>query len=422
MDRFRATYEIESPKGIAHAAEVLAGEQSSGTFTRLALETDALRERSGARIESIEVWGHARTPALPTRTTGQSYERGRVCISWPVETIGPSVPNLLATIAGNLFELADISALRLLDLELPEIFATANPGPAFGVAGTRRLSITDGPLIGTIIKPSVGLDPDETAGLVRTLADAGIDFIKDDELQANGPHCPLAVRVEKVMRVLNDHAARTGRKVMYAFNITDELDQMYRHAELVQKAGGSCVMVSLFPVGLTGLRAVRARAGLPIHGHRAGWGIYSRSPDIGIAGPVWHKLWRLVGADHLHVNGLANKFTESDEVVAQSARALQQPVATGGPDHTAMPVYSSGQTIWQMAGARAVLGNDDFIFCAGGGIMSHPGGPGAGVIALRQAAQAARQKVDIHDAARDAPELAAAMKVFTQPRIAEDMP
>jgi ribulose-bisphosphate carboxylase large chain len=54
--------------------------------------------------------------------------------------------------------------------------------------------------------------------------------------------------------------------------------------------------------------------------------------------------------------------------------------------HLAMPVYSSGQTVWQIDPARTLLGNDDFIYCAGGGILSHPSGTAAGVIALRQAA------------------------------------
>lgn len=418
MDRFEATYEIESPKGIAHAAEVLAGEQSTGTFVRLALETDALRERSGARIEEVTVLGAGDAPSLPTRSTGPSYERGRIRISWPEENIGPSLTNLLATVAGNLFELADISALRLTDLTLPAGFAAANPGPGFGIAGTRRLSGVSGPLIGTIIKPSVGLSAGETAALVKTLAEAGIDFIKDDELQANGRYCPLADRVAAVMRVLNDHADRTGKKVMYAFNITDEVDAMARHAEMVERAGGTCVMVSMIPVGLSGLRALRDRAALPIHGHRAGWGMFSRSPHVGIAFPVWQKLWRLAGADHLHVNGLANKFTEPDAVVAEAARSVQAPACAGGADHAAVPVYSSGQTVWQMAASRRVLGNDDFIFCAGGGIMSHPGGPGAGVVALRQSAEAARDGTAIEEAARSHPELAAACAAFKRPEIA----
>ncbi len=142
--------------------------------------------------------------------------------------------------------------MRLLDLRVPEAFARACPGPAFGVAGTRRLAgVMQGPLVGTIIKPSVGLSPEATADLARQLCQSGIDFIKDDELQANGPHCPLARRVAAVMAVINERAQRIGKKVMYAFNITDDLDDMLRHHDTVVAAGGTCVMVSVNAVGLT---------------------------------------------------------------------------------------------------------------------------------------------------------------------------
>lgn len=272
-------------------------------------------------------------------------------------------------------------------------------------------------MIGTIIKPSVGLSPAETAALVRRLAKAEIGFIKDDELRANGPHCPFAERVAAVGRVLDAHADKSGKRVMYAFNITDEIDQMWRNLDLLETYGTACAMVCLQSVGITGLRAVRQRASIPIHGHRAGWGLCSRSPNIGISFAVMQKMWRLAGADHLHVNGLANKFSEPDDVIAEAARSVQSPVCAIGPAHLAMPVYSSGQTVWQIEPARGLLGNDDFIFCAGGGILSHPGGAGAGVIALRQAAEVARNGVDIRDCAKTHPELQAAIGAFAQPKI-----
>jgi len=43
-------------------------------------------------------------------------------------------------------------------------------------------------VIGTIIKPSIGLTPAQTAELVDSLCAAGIDFIKDDELIADPPY------------------------------------------------------------------------------------------------------------------------------------------------------------------------------------------------------------------------------------------
>ena len=233
----------------------------------------------------------------------------------------------MATVAGNLFELKQCSGLRLLDIRLPAAFAAAYPGPAYGVEGTRRLAAVHGrPLIGTIIKPSVGLGPDETAALVRVLADAGIDFIKDDELQSDGPACPFEARARAVMRAVNDNAERTGKKVMVAFNLTGDLDQMRRRHDLVQTLGGTCVMASLNSVGLVGMIELRRHAGLPIHAHRNGWGYLSRHPLLGWSYVAWHKIWRLAGVDHMHVNGLRNKFSESDESVITSARACLAPL------------------------------------------------------------------------------------------------
>ena len=357
--------------------------------------------------------GRSPNPSLPCRKSGDVYERGRVRISWPIDSIGASLPNLLATVAGNLFELAELSAIRLLDLEFPESFVAALPGPQFGVAGTRALmKAPQGPIIGTIIKPSIGLTADETASLVDQLAGAGIDFIKDDELQANGPGCPIQERADKVMAVINRHAERTGQKVMYAFNITDEIDAMTRHLDMLERLGATCAMVSLQSVGITGLRFVRERSKLPIHAHRNGWGLLSRSPDIGIAYPAIQKVWRMAGADHVHVNGLSNKFTESDDVVIEAARSVQSPLP--GQGYVALPVFSSGQTVWQIGPTVQALGNGDFLFCAGGGIMSHPSGPGAGIVALRQAAEAARDGIDVRAHARGHRELAEALDRFKQ--------
>jgi ribulose-bisphosphate carboxylase large chain len=378
-----------------------------------------LRDRAAAQVENITPTGTAAMPALPTRKIGSRYERGLVTVSWPLDNFGVSLPTLLSTLAGNLFELAELSAVRLVDIDLPADFAAHHPGPQFGVSGTRQImGGHDGPLIGTILKPSVGLGPSETAELVKTLVEAGIDFIKDDELQANGPHCPFKPRLAAVMRVINQHADKTGKKVLYAANITDEIDQMWRNLETMQAHKASCAMVCLHSIGLPGLRAVRNHSAVLIHGHRAGWGLFSRSPDIGVGFTVMQKLWRLAGVDHLHVNGLANKFTESDCIVAQSARSVQQPVLRqGDPFKLAMPVYSSAQTIWQIGPARDLLGNDDFIFCSGGGIMSHPDGVDQGVIALREAAKAARLGVALEDFVAKGTPLYRAMHAFSQPKL-----
>src|SRR6185312_12919942 len=266
------------------------------------------------------------------------------------------------------------SGLRLLDIRLPEAFAAAYPGPRFGVAGTRELTgVADRPLIGTIIKPSIGFSPEETAALVHRLCDADIDFIKDDELQSDGPGCPFEARARAVMRVINDAADRRGRKVMFAFNLTGEIDEMRRRHDLVESLGGTCVMASLNSVGLVGMIALGRHARLPIHAHRNGWGYLSRHPALGWSYVAWQKIWRLAGVDHLHVNGLANKFSESDESVIASARECLRPL-TSSSACLAMPVFSSGQSARQAPGTYAALHSTDLIYAAGGGLLAHPDG------------------------------------------------
>jgi len=400
--RIEADYLIETAWPLAQAAEVLAGEQSSGTFVPVPGETPELKARAAARVEAITPLDFVSGPSLPgAGRADQPHQQARITVSWPVANLGPSLPNLMATVAGNLFELNMFSGLRLLDLRLPETFVTANPGPAFGVAGTRRLSGVQGrPLVGTIIKPSVGFTADETADLVRVLCAAGIDFIKDDELQADGPGCPFADRARAVMAVINDHAQRTGRKVMYAFNLTGEVDEMRTRHDLVESLGGTCVMASLNSIGVTGMLALRRHARLPIHAHRNGWGYLSRHPSLGWDFAAWSKVWRLAGADHLHVNGIRNKFCEPDASVISSARSLTEPLSADRPC-AAMPVFSSGQSALQVHETWVALGTPDLIFAAGGGIMAHPHGPAGGVAALRAAWDAAMAGVPLAQAARD---------------------
>ena len=159
--RIEADYLIESPIDPRRAAETMAGEQSSGTFVAVPGETPELKTRAAARLEKIELLDAVSAPSLPVARPikpGGPWQRARVTLSWPLDNIGPSLPNLIAAVAGNLFELRQLSGLRLLDLRLPLAFAAAYPGPRFGVAGTRGLAGVSGrPLIGTIIKPSVGL-------------------------------------------------------------------------------------------------------------------------------------------------------------------------------------------------------------------------------------------------------------------------
>jgi ribulose-bisphosphate carboxylase large chain len=409
-DRITATYRIETPLPVERAAEVLAGEQSSGTFVAVPGETEDIRNRYRARVESIREIEPSLAPALPGAKPAEKFNRAEITVSWSIENFGQNLPTLVSTVAGNLYELREFSGLKLLDLDIPESFAKAFVGPRFGIEGTRRLTdVHRRPLIGTIIKPSIGLAPRQTAELVEQLVSAGIDFIKDDELMQSPPHSPFDERVDAVMAVINRHTSRTGKKAMYAFNITDEIDAMCRNYEKVVVAGGTGCMMSLNSVGLAGVKKICDQCQLAVHGHRNGWGALNRHPYLGIEFPAYQKLWRLAGVDQLHVNGIANKFWEDDDSVVRSIEACQKPMHHLA---TILPVVSSGQTGLQAPETYRRTKTVDLLYMAGGGIMAHPGGPGAGVRALHQAWEAAVGGVELNDYARDHSELARQIEKF----------
>jgi ribulose-bisphosphate carboxylase large chain len=168
-------------------------------------------------------------------------------------------------------------------------------------------------------------------------------------------------------------------------------------------------MVSLNSIGLVGLAHLRRHSQLPIHGHRNGWGMLTRHPMLGVEFGVMQQLWRLAGADHLHVNGLRNKFWEPDDSVIASAMACLTPLSPDRP-MVAMPAFSSGQGAAQVPETYARLGHADVLYLCGGGIIGHPLGVAAGVESIRDAWQAAMSGVDLASYAADHPALRAALE------------
>ncbi len=438
VERIQATYFIETPLAVAQAAATLAGEQSSGTFVEVPGETAELKQRFAARVEKITLLESVPEPSLAgANSASGKFQRAEVVVSWSLENMGYNLPTLVSTIQGNLYEITAFTGLKLMNLELPPSFAQHFRGPKFGVGGCRQLTQVQGrPLIGTIIKPSIGMTPQQTADMVKVLCEAGIDFVKDDELMANPPHSPFDERVDTIMRVINAHADRTGKMVMYAFNVSDELDAMQRHYEKIVKAGGTCAMISLNSVGLSGAKKICDLGALAIHGHRNGWGMLNRHPLLGIEFPAYQILWRLAGVDQLHVNGIANKFWESDDSVVRSIEACAKPLfqnpvaadvsrlkssviqsgltsaATSDCGTPILPVVSSGQWGGQACETYRRTKTVDLLYMAGGGIAAHPDGPAAGVRSLQKWWEAAVERLTLEQAATKYPELKKSVDKF----------
>ncbi len=411
MERVVAEYLIETPYDVAQAVAVLAGEQSSGTFVSVPGETEELKKRFAARVEDIQLLDIADEPSIPGGSIpGKKYQKARVKVSWSIENFGYNLPVLISTLQGNLYEITQFTGLKLMNFELPDSFQNHFTGPKFGIKGSKlSCGVTDRPMIGTIIKPSIGMSVDETAALVKSLIEAGIDFIKDDELMGSAANSPFDERVKAIMKVIRDNEQQTGKKVMYAFNISDEIDAMQRKYDLIIKEQGSCAMISVNSVGLSGTKKICDQGELVIHGHRNGWGMLNRHPLLGIEFPAYQKIQRLAGVDQLHVNGIQNKFWESDDSVVTSIQSCLKPFLGG---NEILPVVSSGQWGGQAVETYRRTQTTDLLYMAGGGILAHPMGPKAGVNALQQAWTGAVDGLSVAETAQKYPEFAASVQKF----------
>jgi ribulose-bisphosphate carboxylase large chain len=168
-------------------------------------------------------------------------------------------------------------------------------------------------------------------------------------------------------------------------------------------------MINLNWVGIAAGISVTRHSQLPVHGHRNGWGIFDRSPVLGIAFTAYQKIWRVAGVDHIHTNGIRNKFCESDESVISSIKACLSPLLGGYP---VMPVLSSGQWAGQATDTYGQIKSVDLMYLCGGGIVAHPAGIEAGVKSIQQAWEAAMNGKLLVEYAEKHPELKQALEFY----------
>ena len=111
------------------------------------------------------------------------------------------------------------------------------------------------------------------------------------------------------------------------------------------------------------------------------------------------------------MNGVRNKFWEDDASVIRALTACLEPLFS--KSDRVLPVVGSGMWAGQVPAIYALTGGAvDWLYIAGGGIQGHPAGPGAGVVSIRQAWEAARAGIALHEYATDHPELRQALDNF----------
>ena len=381
-----AKYHVETDLPIKKAAEAIASEQSTGTWTEVRGADNPL----AARVIKAE---------------GDGVE-----IGFPVELFEPgNIPQYLSVIAGNLFGLGSLKKVRLLDVDFPENLARAHHGPRFGIDDARRLiDAYDRPLVGTIVKPKVGLDPAGTAQVAAAAVRGGLDLVKDDETLTDQSFCPMVERTEAVMSALDKVEQETGKKAFYAVNVTTGADQILERAEKAVDHGANMVMVDVLTAGFSALEVLSRNVNVPVHVHRTMHGAITRDKGHGISMVVIAKLVRLAGGTNLHTGSYLGKMAREIEENDLCRDALRGewyglnrvfPVASGGIYPATVHANLDGYGI-------------DCIVQAGGGVHGHPDGTTAGAKAMVQAAEAWMKRVPLSEYAKDHNELDTALKFW----------
>jgi len=393
-----ATYYLETDRDLKDVARHMAMEETIGGQMEIEKMSPLLKKCYG---EVISV---------------QEYAKGKgvVKILLPIINMdivhAPFAHMWMYLAGGPAFELTSYHKIRLLDFNPPKKMLKYFPGPRLGLAGFRKyLGLKEGELLlGTIVKPCCGLSAQEVADLVFEAARGGVDLIKDDEKMNNVDYCPLKERVKLVQKRLEQVYAETGKKPLYATNITTKTSRLLDNAKVAIDNGANALMVNIFAVGFDGLAELAEWPdnSLPIYCHSGTRSAWSRVPNQGIDLAVVAKLARYLGADFFRTGitggycvGTPEQFSRANNVLTEQVSDMKDTLITlSGGLHPGNLGANLSQTGW------------DVVYMGGSSIVGHPLGIRAGVKAFRQAAEAYQRGISAMEYARKYEELEKAVE------------
>lgn len=398
-DYIIGTYQVRvKTSSVEKLALAIADEQTTGTWIKVAADSDEKKRKFGAKVVAI----------YEVPDAGADYVEDLpplyiIQIAFPMANMGKSLPMMLSTVFGNI---SASGMLKWIDVAFPKKYVEQFQGPKFGVQGLREaLGVFDRPLLNAMIKPNIGWTPDEGAEIFYQAARGGVDIIKDDELMpADESFCPLKDRVTKFMEKERKVYEETGERTLYAVNITDSIGKIRDNALRAIEYGTNCIMLNVYTAGQAALQMLASDPDInvPILAHVDFVGAYASATYTGISAPlVIGKLTRLAGGD-FQINGHPwGKFPIPFKTFYRSFKFFTQPWWNIKP---MMYACSGGTTQLVVKNCVDTLGTD-IILAAGGGVHGHPDGSYAGAKSMRQAIDAAVQGVDLIEYAKTHKEL-----------------
>ena len=347
-------------------------------------------------------------------------------IAYPQELFEEnSVSNILSSVAGNVFGMKCVRGLRLEDIKFPKKLLKSFPGPTHGIDGYRKiLKVKKRPLVGTIVKPKLGLKTKDHAKVAYEAWVGGCDLVKDDENLASQKFNPFEKRAAKTLEACDKAAEETGEKKGYLCNVTAEAMKMLGRADLLKELGGKFVMHDIITGGFASLETLRQNCSLGIHAHRAMHGAFSENPNHGLSMMCVADFARMAGSDSLHIGTGIGKMRGGKREVGEIAEEIEQSRVVK-TKHRLAQDWNGLKPVFAVCSGGIYPGHvpylmrnfgEDIIIQAGGGCHGHPHGTKVGATAMRQAVDATMKGETLEHYGKSHSELMEAMEFWGKVR------
>jgi ribulose-bisphosphate carboxylase large chain len=397
-------YKITPSKGLSlrKVAEDIAGESSIGTWTDIGTMKESIAKKLSPKIYYI------------------SEKEKRVRIAYPIDLFElGNVPEILSSVGGNIYGMKSVDGLLWEDLNIPEKMLRSFKGPRYGIDGIRKImKIPKRPLLGTIVKPKVGLDEKEHARVAYEAWIGGCDVVKDDENLTSQNFNHFKKRFLLTIKACKEAEKKTGEKKVYLINCTAESEEMKKRIKFVEDNGGNYIMLDILTLGWSALQTARNYTKLPIHAHRAGHAMFDRIATHGMSMEVIAEFARMVGVDTLHIGTIYGKMTGNKKETLH----IEEEIETQFTPETKKNLEQKWYNIKPVLGVASggvypgivdkmikTMGNN-IVIQAGGGVHGHPDGTIKGAMAMRQAIDATMQNKSLKEYAKTHEELRRALE------------
>lgn len=332
-----------------------------GTFARAVLleQTVETPEEVALRVPRVRHELMGEIVALEPQEDGSA----RLVLHLPTLTAAIDPAQFLNVLFGNV-SLHD--EVELEDFELPPEMQHRFPGPRWGIAGVRKLlGVEDRPLTASAIKP-VGLSVEELVALCRSLAEGGIDLIKDDHYWADHPFAPFEQRVRRCHEAVAEVAARTGRRILYAPSLSGTPSEVLRQAEQAQAWGVEAVLIAPMLLGFPFFyELVTRHLSVPVMAHPSFGGAGRIRPEA-----LLGKVFRLYGADMIIFPSFGGRFSYS----RATCRALADRMRSRWWSYLpALPVPAGGMQVERARELVEFFGRDVMLLIGGSLLRAFPG-------------------------------------------------